>query len=58
MKRWFYVVKEDDSVTIALTTRKLARQTAKHNLFYFPISVKVAAKALAITLSQYEKKNS
>lgn len=58
MKRWYYVVKEDDTATIAFTTKKTAHQCAKHNLFFFPISAKIAAKGLACMLHETEEKNS
>lgn len=58
MKRWYYIVKEDDTDTIVLTTKKTAQQCAKHNLFYFPISAKIAAKGLACMLHETEEKNS
>lgn len=58
MKRWYYVVKEDDTATIAFTTKKTAQQCAKHNLFFFPISAKIAAKGLACMLHETEEKNS
>lgn len=58
MKRWYYIVKEDDTATIVLTTKKIARQSAKHNLFFFPISAKIAAKGLACMLYETEEKNS
>ena len=58
MKRWYYIVKEDDTATIVLTTKKTAQQCAKHNLFYFAISAKIAAKGLALMLLEIKKKNS
>lgn len=58
MKRWYYIVQEDDTETIAFTTKKVAKQCAKHNLFFFPISAKVAAKSLACMLYKTEEKNS
>jgi hypothetical protein len=51
-------MKEDDTATIAFTTKKTAQQCAKHNLFYFPISAKIAAKGLAHMLREVEEKNS
>jgi hypothetical protein len=58
MKRWYYIVKEDDSATIAFTTKKTAQQCAKHNLFYFSMSAKIAAKGLAHMLLEIKEKNS
>ena len=58
MKRWYYVMKEDDTATIAFTTKKIAQQCAKHNLFYFPISEKKATQGLAHMLHKAEEKNS
>ena len=58
MKRWYYIVKEDDTATIAFTTKKTAQQCAKHNLFYFSMSAKIAAKGLAQMLREAEEKNS
>ena len=58
MKRWYYIVKEDDTATIALTTKKTAQQNAKHNLFFFPLSAKNAAKGLAHMLLEIKEKNS
>ena len=58
MKRWYYIVKEDGSAIVALCKRKIAQQNAKHNLLYFPISAKNAAKTLAFILKETEEKNS
>lgn len=58
MKRWYFVVKDDGSVIVALCKRKTAQQCAKHNLLYFPISAKNAAKILAFILKEVEEKNS
>lgn len=58
MKRWYYIVQEDDAAIIAFTTAKVAKQCAKHNLFYFPMSARGAAKGLACMLYKAEEKNS
>ena len=58
MKRWYYIVKEDNTATIVFTTKKTARQYAKSNLFYFPMSAKIAAKGLAHMLLEIKEKNS
>ena len=58
MKRWFYVVQDDDSAIVVLCKRKTAKHYAKHNLLYFPISAKNAAKTLSLILKEVEAKNS
>ena len=52
------MVTEDGSAIVVLCKKKTAKQCAKHNLLYFPISATKAAQTLTIILQEVEKKNS
>ena len=52
MKRWYFIVKADNSSHVILCSKKSAKQTAKYGLLYFPISAEVAARVLANTLNE------
>ena len=52
MKKWYFIVKADNTSHVIFGSKKIVKQSAKYGLLYFPISAEVAAKVLANILNE------